>query len=411
MKAGWELKDISDVTFIQEGPGIRKYEYQEDGYPMINVRCVQNGYIDMSNGRAANTELAKGKWKHFQIDEGDILFTISGTIGRCAMVEADDLPLLMNTSVVRFKSIDSQLDSRFLYLFLQSDGFQHPLKLLSGGTAIQNVGPTHIKTLSIPLPPLEEQKRIVSILDEAFEGLDRARENAEANLKSARELFERIMTKAFAAIKLCDSSNLKTVDEIRLPEKGSMRTGPFGSDLLTSEFTNEGIPVLGIDNAVTNQFKWGKRRFISQEKYDVLKRYTVKPKDVIITIMGTCGRCAVVPDDIPKAINTKHLCCITLNPEECIPDYLHAYFLHSEDATHYLTEEASGSVMDGLNMGIIKRLPVYLPPLDKQKEIGLFYKESKESFEDLSGHYTAKLQDISDLRQSLLQKAFAGQLT
>jgi type I restriction enzyme S subunit len=189
VKPGWEVRRLEDLTFIQEGPGIRKYEYADDGFPMINVRCVQDGYIDMTSARAASMELATGKWKHFQCEEGDILFTISGTIGRCAIVQAHDLPLLMNTSVVRFRPTDTALDAQFLYYFLQSDGFQIPLEEMSSGTAIKNVGPTHIKTLNIPLPPLDEQKRIVEVLDAAFEGLSRARAHTEsictADLSSA----------------------------------------------------------------------------------------------------------------------------------------------------------------------------------------------------------------------------------
>ena len=64
---GWTTMGLSEVLFIQEGPGIRKYEYEDGGYPMINVRCVQDGYIDMSKSRSANYELATDKWKHFQV--------------------------------------------------------------------------------------------------------------------------------------------------------------------------------------------------------------------------------------------------------------------------------------------------------------------------------------------------------
>ena len=127
MKQGWVTDRFQDVVFLQEGPGIRKYEYQNDGYPMINVRCVQDGFIDMTKSRSANYELATTKWKHFQIEEGDILFTISGTIGRSAIVKKSDLPLLMNTSVVRFRPLTNELDRRFLYHIVRGKKFQDDL--------------------------------------------------------------------------------------------------------------------------------------------------------------------------------------------------------------------------------------------------------------------------------------------
>lgn len=300
---------------------------------------------------------------------------------------------------------------KYLFHFLFSDEFSAAMESLQKGASYPAVTDGEVRDQSIPIPPLEEQKRIVAILDEAFEGLNRARAHTETNLQNARDLFEQTVANSFLQIQKSSDVKTERVAELANGQKGSIRTGPFGSQLLHNEFAEDGIAVLGIDNAVNNEFRWGKRRFISNEKYQELKRYTVYPGDVIITIMGTCGRCAIVPDDIPTAINTKHLCCISLDRKKCLPEYLHAYFLHSPKALSYLTSHASGSVMDGLNMGLIKDLPVDLPDIASQQKIADVFAEAKANLATLQSVYRSKLADLDALRQSLLQKAFAGELT
>ena len=218
--------------------------------------------------------------------------------------------------------------------------------------------------LLIPVPPLEDQRRVSRVLD-AADAIRRKRVDAIATLGV---LAEAVFAEMFASGQ-DDHWPTVPVRDLVDPRGAGIRTGPFGSQLLHSEFVDDGIAVLGIDNAVTNEFRWAKPRHITEAKYAALKRYTVHPRDILITIMGTCGWAAVVPVDIPPAINTKHLCCITIDQRRCLPAFLHAYFLRHPIARSYLLGRAKGAIMSGLNMGIIKELPVCLPPLRAQPRV------------------------------------------
>jgi len=294
---------------------------------------------------------------------------------------------------------ESKLSKAYLHQFII---WSEPLiSSLAQGATVPGIGRGDILNLEIPLPPLPEQRRIAEVLDRA-EGLRAKRRESITHLE---KLLQGIFIEFFEG---ADSQtwSLETIADTVHPDKGSIRTGPFGSQLLTSEFVEEGIAVLGIDNAVSNEFHWGERRYISPKKYQALKRYTVKPGDVLITIMGTCGRCAVVPHDIPLAINTKHLCCITLNPKKCLPIFLHEYFLRHSTAKRYLENRAKGAIMAGLNMGLIEEMPIFLPPLVLQQE----FARRIAAVEKLKAAHRTTLAQLDALFASLQHRAFRGDL-
>lgn len=300
------------------------------------------------------------------------------------------------------------LDAEFLYYFLARPTFlEEGARTMTGAVGHKRVTKEFVESYPILLPPLPEQRRIVAILDEAFEGIATAKANAEKNLQNA-QYFAGVGYRAISKGYEHSTWPILKVAAIAAAHKGSMRTGPFGSQLLHSAFVDEGVAVLGIDNAVTNEFRWDQRRFITEEKYSLLARYRVRAGDVLITIMGTCGRCAVVPDDIPLAINTKHLCCITLDPEKCLPEFLHGYFLHDPNAREYLSTQAKGSIMAGLNMGIISELPVKLPPLPQQAEIVRRFDSLRAECSRLETIQRQKVSVLDELKSSLLYQAFSG---
>jgi len=231
---------------------------------------------------------------------------------------------------------------------------------LNRAAAVPGLNREDAYRLRLRLPPINEQRLIADVLRRA-DALNAKRHDSLTHLD---DLVGSMFLDMFG---VPDSDWTEcTVASLAADDKGSIRTGPFGSQLLHSEFVDQGITVLGIDNAVSNEFAWGRPRFITEQKFRELSRYRVHPGDVLITIMGTVGRCAVVPNDIPLCINTKHLCCITLDKNRCLPDFLHGYFLRHPTAKNYLRRTAKGAIMAGLNMDIIRKLPIVLPPLDLQ---------------------------------------------
>lgn len=291
-----------------------------------------------------------------------------------------------------------EIDSSYLFHLLWNVKFRELGKNNMIGSAGQKRVPVDfLKRLEIPLPPLDEQRRIAAVLDKA-DALRRKRKRALDLLYS---LTQSIFLEMFVE-RQPSTWKTRSVSDVSL----DIRTGPFGSQLLHSEFVETGICVLGIDNAVQNEFRWKESRFISSAKYQELRRYTVSPGDVLMTIMGTCGRCAIVPDDIPAAINTKHLCCITLNQKECLPEFMHAAFLLHPSVLRQLGVQAKGAVMPGLNMGIIKALSFPLPPLEMQKQFASRVATLRQMRCEVESAGTA----LAGLFASLQYRAFSGQL-
>ncbi|WP_421420077.1 restriction endonuclease subunit S (plasmid) [Pseudoalteromonas lipolytica] len=395
------LKDVSEIV---RGVTFSKAEGSETEtvgrMPVIRAGSIQRTLL-VNEGQIW-VEESKIK-EHQLIRKNDIIMcTSSGSadlVGKCA-ISTNDHRVSFGAFCAGIRPNPNKVSPSYLYHFLNSPKFRNWTKNSSGAN-IKNIRASELGDFKLELPPLDEQKRIAAILDKA----DSVRRKRQQAIDLADDFLRSVFLDMFG-VPQTKGWEITTVEKVAERTKGSMRTGPFGSQLLHSEFVEKGIAVLGIDNAVENKFKWGKHRFITEEKYQQLKRYTVKPDDVIITIMGTCGRCAVVPEDIPTSINTKHICCITLDKDKCLPSFLHSYFLYHPVCQKYLATNTKGAIMAGLNMGIVKGIPVPLVPLSLQVKYDSIVRRLNELTEGSSEHK----ENGNSLFNSLSQKAFAGEL-
>ncbi len=372
----------------------------DTGIPVLSAQNVKDGKLSFDTDRYTSPAEYENFNRRLQVRSGDLLLTIVGTIGRVAVID-EVRPLVFQRSVAVLRPNSAKLSSRFLFHASRAPDFQAQLLRSSNQSSQAGVYLGKLKKVHMPLPPLAEQRRIAEILDKA----DALRTKRRAALAQLDALTQSIFLDTFGdAIAL--GWRMAKVRDVAEPTAGSIRTGPFGSQLLHGEFTSSGVAVLGIDNVVANEFRWGELRFISKTKYSQFRRYTVRPGDVLITIMGTCGRCAVVPDDIPSAINTKHLCCITVDRTKCLPGFLHAYFLRHPLAARYLRQNVKGAIMSGLNMGIIEAMPIPMPPIDIQRS----FDARVTALERLRVTFRTALADLDALFASLQHRAFRGEL-
>lgn len=372
------------------------------GFPFLTVKDVSasgSNFKDCSFITESDYQIAKAG--NSAPIRGDILFSKDGTVGKVHVVSTHQ-PFAVLSSLAILRPKAGQVDPDYLGHVLRYPVVLDDALKKKTGSAIRRIVLGDLKRVRLPLPSVEEQRRIAAILTQA----ETLRTQRRAALAQLENLTQSIFLDMFGDPEH-HQWKMQAIADIVDEENGSIRTGPFGSQLLHSEFVSEGVAVLGIDNVVTNEFRWNERRYVSLAKYQELKRYTVHPGDVLITIMGTCGRCAVVPDDLPPAVNTKHLCCISVDKQRMTPAYLHAYFLRHPIARKYLAQTAKGAIMAGLNMGIIKAMPIPVPSLALQQT----FVARIQAIEALKVSYRAALAELDALFASLQQQAFNGELT
>jgi type I restriction enzyme S subunit len=329
-----------------------------------------------------------------------------------------------------------------------------------------------MKSVELPLAPLAEQRRIVAKIEALFEQSRAARQALDrippllkkfrqsvlaaayrgdltrdwreqhSDVEPASGLFERIrsarvrhyqegakkakgrgrgLQKRLPDLYLrdLDSSRLRelpqswawaTVEMLASPEPRSIQSGPFGSNLLHSEFQETGVLAIGIDNVLDGRFTSGTQHRISRDKYEQLKKYAARPLDVLITVMATVGRCCVVPEDVETAIITKHVYRISVNRALCEPKYLMNALRGCLAVQEQLYGEIQGVTRPGINGKILKGLLIPVPPIEEQ-HLALSRIESLFREADEIDAAVAAAQRLCDsLEKSILARAFRGEL-
>jgi type I restriction enzyme, S subunit len=201
-----------------------------------------------------------------------------------------------------------------------------------------------------------------------------------------------------------DRNPLVPIGEVALNSTGAFKIFPFGSSLKKAELVQRGIPVVGIENVLPNQFVKDFRRFITDQKFRELADYAIQKNDILVTTMGTIGRAAVAPGGLGNAIIDSHLFRMRVDTKRVMPEYL-SYALNSDIVIRQLRRDARGSIMDGLNTTILRECLVPLPTISRQAAIVALLTRVQR----LRATHFEAVRQADHLFQTLLHQAFSIQ--
>jgi type I restriction enzyme, S subunit len=425
---GWSHVPIRDVVYFQEGPGLRNWQYRDAGIPFVNIRCLKDGRLLRSEMTCLDPEEVEAKYKHFLLDEGDYVVSSSGTLGRIAEVFSEDLPCMLNTSVIRFRPLDERrLDRRFLKVFLRSDLFNEQILAHANGSAQLNYGPTHLKQMMMPLPPISEQTSIGEILGSLDERIDNLRQTnatleaiAQALFKSWFVDFDPVRAKAEgrepegmdAATAALFPSEFEDSEIGPIPK--GWRVSAIGDranvvDCLHAkkpELLTEGRPYLQL-NCIREDglLETTAAARITENDYEKwTSRMEARPGDCVITNVGRVGAVAQVPAGFKAAIGRN---MTGIRPKDGFPPTFLIELLMSDYMRREIEQKTdAGTILNALNVKNIPKLRFVCASEDVLKRFEGVARQLRLAME-------ANLQRCSllaDLRDTLLPRLISGKL-
>ena len=383
-----KIKTLGSVATYINGRAFKPAEWEDKGLPIIRIQNLTD----------TNAKYNYSSVKHddkFFVKNGDLLFAWSASLGAHIWKGMD---AWLNQHI--FKILPNQdIDKMYLYYFLCR--VVADLYAKTHGSGMVHITKAPFMSTPIPVPPIEEQRRIVSRIEELFSELDSAVETLQKTRQQLEIYRQAVLKEAF---EIHDSENIVEINSI----VESIRIGPFGTMLHKSDYIIGGIPVINPQHIKNGLVVSNINNSVSEEKAKELENYKLLKNDIIMGRRGEMGRTAPITDKENGWLCGTGSIFFRLKPE--FDAVLYSKILSSPDVVHYLEENATGTTMKNLNEDIVKHIPVPYITKQMQKEITNQIEMKMSVCDSIEKTVNECLQQAEAMRQSILKKAFEGEL-
>ena len=407
----WCWTKISNVAELLNGFAFKSQQYTDEGIRIIRIANVQDGYVE-DDAPAFYPVKSTKEIERYLLHAGDLLLSLTGNVGRAALLPASLLPAALNQRVACLRN-NGAINKKFLFYYLLRKEFQESCIKNSKGSAQLNMSTEWIKEQPLCIPPLAEQQRIVDRIEYLFSKLDEAKEKAQSVLDSFETRKAAILHKAFTGELTAKWRVEHGVDEVwKISTVGDVcHEVKVGIVIKPSQYYTDvehGTPAFRSANVRENHiddFDWV---YLDRTGMESNKRSIVHTGDVLVVRSGNPGTACVVSKKF-DGYNAIDILIAVPNQNLITSDFLCCY-TNSPFGKNLVSENKRGMALTHFNVKGYSGLPIRIPKLVEQREIvrildNLLAKEqrAKEAAE-------AVLEKIDLLKKSILARAFRGEL-
>lgn len=409
---GWEVKKFEEIANIKGGKRLPKGENLLDNntkFTYIRVADFQdNGTINLQNIKFIN-ENTYNVLKNYKIYDDNLYISIAGTIGKSGIIPKELNGAILTENAVKLEYIQNNISNKFMYFFTLSNIFKTQIQTSTKIVAQPKLAITRLKQIQIPLPPLKEQERIVGILDESFAKIDESIKILEQNLLNLDELMQSALQKAFNPLKDNAKENYKLPQSWEWKSLGEIaNTSSGGTPSRNKKEYWENGNIKWLKSGELND---GYIDFIEENiTEEAIKNSSAKifQKGTLLIAMygATAGKLGILNLDS----TTNQAICAFLHKDKNIKfleKFLFYFLFFLRDK---IIKDSFGGAQPNINQTYIKNLQIPLPPIKEQEQIASHLDELSSHVKNLKQNYQAQIKDLQELKNSLLDKAFKGNL-
>lgn len=397
----WETKSLGEICEMIKRGSQPKYTESADGEIVLNQKCIRDHKINLSVARKHDTSKKTiNKERYIQLGDGLINSTGTGTLGRVAQVRELNFSAFVDTHITIVRPIKNLFFLDFFGWMLIH--IEKEIEGLGEGASGQTeLSRKIVESINVSFPSSkDQQKQIVAILDKAFAAIDIAKANAEQNLKNAKELFESYLQNVFE----------NKGDDWRVEKLGVLGKLTSSKRIYKKEYVSSGVPFYRSKEIkeLSHKRKLSIELYISEQRYTEIKNKFGIPKqgDLLLTAVGTIGEMYIVKKDEKFYFKDGNI--MWLKDFSSLNSYYLKYAL--TNFVERLKALSQGTAYSALTIEKLKEYSIPIPPIKEQEKIVQKLDALSVETKKLEAIYIQKIADLEEMKKSVLQKAFSGQL-